>query len=120
MTFDYSDGAVQLKGVLLGHQSSVGQRPGIVLFPDARGIGDHAIERAGRLSELGFVVLVADLYGGGRTAADVAQARELMTELRSDVAHWRARAEAARQALAWQEIVDSARMAAIGYCFGGT
>ncbi|HWZ39267.1 MAG TPA: dienelactone hydrolase family protein [Bradyrhizobium sp.] len=120
MTLDYSDGVAELKGILLGNQSRAGQRPGIVLFPDARGIGHHAIECAERLNALGFVVLVADLYGGGHTAPDVAQARELMSELRSDVARWRARAEAARHALAQLEIVDPARMAAIGYCFGGT
>jgi dienelactone hydrolase len=120
ITLDYSDGATRLKGILLGGRSRAERSPGIVLFPDARGIGHHAIECAQRLGALGFVVLVADLYGGGRTAGDVAQARELMTELRSDVARWRARAEAARHALAQLEIVDRARMAAIGYCFGGT
>ena len=119
-TLDYRDGAVDLCGVLLRDEARTGRRPGIVLFPDARGIGDHAVECAGRLAALGFVVLVADLYGGATTARDIPQARELMGGLRSDVVRWRARAEAARHALAQQDDVDTARMAAIGYCFGGT
>ena len=119
-TLDYRDGAVDLRGVLLRDEARTGRRPGVVLFPDARGIGDHAVECAARLAALGFVVLVADLYGGGATARDVAQAHEWMGRLRADVERWRARAEAARHALAQQDGVDLARMAAIGHCFGGT
>jgi dienelactone hydrolase len=119
-TLDYRDGAVDLRGILVSDETRAGRRPGVVLFPDARGIGDHAVECAGRLAALGFVVLVADLYGGGVTARDIPHARELMGGLRSDVVRWRARAEAARHALAQQNNVDTARVAAIGYCFGGT
>ena len=120
ITVDYSDGVAALKGLLFGDASRAGQRAGLVVFPDARGIGDHAIECAQRLAGLGFVVLVADLYGEGRKAVDVAQAREWMTELRADVARWRARADAALAALARQDMVRASETAAIGYCFGGT
>jgi dienelactone hydrolase len=95
-------------------------RPGIVLFPDARGIGDHAVERARRLAALGFAVLVADLYGNGAPARDMAHAWELMDGLRSDATRWRGRATAALHALSSQEYVDSAKLAAIGFCFGGS
>src|SRR5215475_4734938 len=113
MTVDYSDGVASLKGLLFGHEARADQGPGIVLFPDARGIGDHAIECAKRLAAVGFVVLVADLYGEGRKAVDVPQAREWMTELASDVARWRARADAALGALARQEMVRASELAAI-------
>jgi dienelactone hydrolase len=116
---DYFDGAVELEGRLIIDKSRSDRRPGVVLFPDARGMGTHAIACAERLGSLGYVVLVADLYGGGITARDIAQARELMSELRSDLTRWRARAEAARRALAEQDGVDPERLAAIGYCFGG-
>jgi dienelactone hydrolase len=117
---DYRDAAAALKGIIVSDDQSAGRRPGIVLFPDARGIGDHAIACAKRLAARGFVVLVADLYGGGVTARDIPHARELMGQLRADLTGWRARAEAARLALAQQVNVDAARIAAIGYCFGGT
>jgi dienelactone hydrolase len=119
-TLDYRDGAAALKGIIISDDNRAGRRPGIVLFPDARGIGDHAIACAKRLAALGFVVLVADLYGDGATARDIPHARELMGRLRSDLTRWRARAEAARLALAQRSNVDAARIAAIGYCFGGT
>ena len=119
-TLNYRDGAAALKGILICDEKHTGQRPGIILFPDARGISDHAIACAKRLAALGFVVLVADLYGDGMTARDISHARELMGQLRSDLSRWRARAEAARLALVQQGNVDAARIAAIGYCFGGT
>lgn len=119
-SLDYRDGAVALKGIIICDDKRAGRRPGIVLFPDARGIGGHAIACAERLASLGFVVLVADLYGDGTTARDIPHARELMGQLRSDVTRWRARAEAARLALVRESGVDTARIAAIGYCFGGT
>jgi dienelactone hydrolase len=119
-TLDYQDGTMSLSGLLVHDDKPVTKRPGIVLFPDARGIGEHATDCARRLAMLGFVTLVADLYGNGAHAQDMAQAWELMGNLRSDVARWRGRAQAALGALSGEEIVDPAKLAAIGYCFGGT
>lgn len=119
-SLEYRDSAAELRGVLVTDDSAAARRPGIILFPDARGIGSHAIACAEQLAGLGFVVLVADLYGGGRTAPDVPQAIELMNALRADTARWRERAEAAHLALARRETVDATKLAAIGYCFGGS
>jgi dienelactone hydrolase len=116
----YRDRAFELQGILVTEDSAAGRRPGIVLFPDARGIGTHATARAEQLAALGFVVLVADLYGGGRTAPEVLQAIELMSGLRADTSRWRERAQAARLALSGHDTVDATKLAAIGYCFGGT
>jgi dienelactone hydrolase len=119
-TIDYRDGTQRLSGVLFHDDSFSGMRPGIVVFPDARGMGDDALERARRLTTLGFVTLVADLYGNGTSARDITHARELMADLRSDATRWRGRAGAALETLSFQKNVDSARLAAIGFCFGGT
>jgi dienelactone hydrolase len=119
-TLDYRDGALRLSGLLVRDDKRAGMRPGIVLFPDARGIGKHVIDRAHRLAELGFVALAADPYGDGAQARDMPQALELMGNLRSDVTRWRGRAKAALDALSCQENVDQARLAAVGFCFGGT
>ena len=43
-----------------------------------------------------------------------------MNELRADVERWRQRARAALEALARQPGVDRGKLAAIGYCFGGS
>ncbi len=119
-SLEYRDSAAELRGVLVADDSAAANRPGIILFPDARGIGSQAIACAERLAKLGFVVLVADLYGGGKTVPEVPQAIELMNALRANTARWRERAEAARSALARLKAVDAAKLAAIGYCFGGS
>src|ERR1700747_2742251 len=56
---------LRLSGMFVHNDSGDERRPGIVLFPDACGIGDHAIERARRLAASGIAVLVADLKGNG-------------------------------------------------------
>jgi len=118
-TLDYRDGTVTLKGYL-ADDGRPGTRPGVVLFPEAFGIGEHVIERARRLAALGYVALAADPYGDGAQAKDLPHAIELMTSVRSDVGRWRARAQAALDALCAQPNVDRGKVAAIGYCFGGS
>jgi dienelactone hydrolase len=118
-SIDYADGDVTCRGLLV-HQPLPSSQPGVVLFPDARGLGDTAKRCARRIADCGFVVLIADLYGQGTFTADIPQAHELMMVLRSDVERWRQRGRAALKALAGQPAVDATRLAAIGYCFGGT
>ena len=116
----YSDGPLACRGWLAGGEADSQPRPGVVLFPDARGMGEAAKDCARRLAVEGYVVLVADLYGQGTFAAEMAQAQSLMNELRADVDRWRRRARAALDALATLAAVDRKRLAAIGYCFGGS
>ncbi len=118
-TLEYHDGAVTLKGYVADEGKS-GSRPGVVLFPEAFGIGEHVMERARRLAAVGYVALAADPYGDAAQATDLPGAVAMMTAVRSDVNRWRARAQAALDALSAQSGVDRARLAAIGYCFGGS
>ncbi len=97
-----------------------GKRPGIVVVHEAWGLGDHAMERARMLAKLGYVALAADMYGGRRLATDLPAAMELMGDMRTDPAKLRARAGAAVAALKAQPNVDASKLAAIGFCFGGT
>lgn len=117
---DYADGPLACKGWLVAGEATARPRPGVVLFPDARGMGEAAKDCARRLAGEGYVVLVADLYGHGTFAAEIPQAMQLMNDLRADVTRWRQRARAALEALARQASVDRNRLAAIGYCFGGS
>jgi dienelactone hydrolase len=116
---DYEDGGLACRGLVIRDAAETAPRPGIVMFPDARGIGDTAKAYARRLTER-YVVFIADLYGEGLFTADITRAYELMTALRSDVERWRERAHAALEAAAHLRTVDPTKLAAIGYCFGGT
>jgi dienelactone hydrolase len=117
---EYDDDGLLCRGIAVRERSSVKRLPGVVLFPDARGIGDTARRSARRLAEHGFIVLVADLYGAGAYTAELEQAQARMNALRSDLTRWRARAAAALEAVARLPVVAPEKLAAIGYCFGGS
>jgi dienelactone hydrolase len=95
-------------------------RAGVLVFPEAFGLGEHAISRAERLAALGYVALACDLHGDGRLVDNLEEAVGLLQPLLADPARTRARASSALKALVGHSEVDAARVASIGFCFGGT
>ncbi len=97
-----------------------GKAPGVLVFPEAFGLGDHAMEKAERIArELGYVALACDLHGD-RGIIGMADLGPALEPHRTSAAHVRAHVTGALKALAAQPDVDAGRIAAIGYCFGGT
>lgn len=108
---------VPLTGTLFLPEAS-GPVPGVIVFPDIFGYGDHALERAERLCGLGYAALAADLHGGQRELA----VEPAMAELESFYVQPdrpRRRGDAALKVLREHAAVDDARIAAIGFCYGG-
>jgi len=116
----YTAGKVRAVGYLAWDEKLKGPRPGVVVFPEAFGLNEHARERADRLARLGYTALAADTNGEGAVYNDMAQLRPVIGGLYNDRAELRSRARAALEALASQPQVDAKRLAAIGFCFGGT
>ena len=97
-----------------------GRRPGVLVFPEAFGLGEHAIGRAERLAGMGYVALASDLHGDGLLVDGLEEAIGMLQPLFADPSRTRARAGAGLAALAARPEVDAGRIAAIGFCFGGT
>lgn len=100
--------------------AKAGRRPGILVFPEALGLGEQAKSRAVALAELGYAALACDLHGEGLLVDSIDPARALLEPIRGNSPRIRARAAGGLKALIARDEVDASRIAAIGYCFGGT
>jgi dienelactone hydrolase len=117
---EYRQGDATLDGYLVYVDSYHGTRPGVLVFHEWTGLQPFEKERADRLARLGYVAFAADVYGKSVRAKDREEAARLANIYKSDRKLMRARAVAALDVLKSQERVDATRIAAIGYCFGGT
>jgi dienelactone hydrolase len=116
----YEAGGLTMIGEL-HRPSGLGRAPGVLVFPEAFGLGPHALHRAERIAaELGYVALACDLWGERKQISSLPEVMPLLGALTSDPAALRARVTGALDALKAQPEVDGARVAAIGFCFGGT
>jgi dienelactone hydrolase len=117
---EYRDGDLNLRGFLGFDDSKSGRRPGVLVMPEAFGLGAQVKRRVERLAELGYVALAGDPYGDGLQVSDLQEAIQRAMALFADPSKSRARARAALDKLASLPQVDPDRLAAIGYCMGGT
>jgi dienelactone hydrolase len=119
-TITYKDGDVECKGFLAYDDAIGGPRPGVLVVHEIWGLNDYARSRAEQLARMGYVALAADMFGEGKTAEHPADAMAMGRKVRENVEAWRRRALAGIDALKAQPQCDSSRLAAIGYCFGGS
>jgi dienelactone hydrolase len=117
----YKQGDAELKGFLAWDDAVEGRRPAVLLVPEWWGLNDYIRKRAEQVASLGYVVLAADIYGNGRSTRDPKEARGLSGSfLKGDRTLLRERASAGLQTLLDNPLADRERVAAMGYCFGGT
>jgi dienelactone hydrolase len=117
---DYKQGDTTLEGYLAYDDSITGKRPGVLVVHQWLGLTDYEKHRAEQLAALGYVAFCADIYGKGNQPKNVQEAGALAGKYKNDRALLRARVNAALDVLEKNEFMDTKRVAAIGYCFGGT
>ncbi len=117
---DYKDGDVQLQGFLAYNDVAPGNAPGVLIVHEWWGHNDYARMRAKQLAELGYVAFALDMFGKGVKADNPTDAGKLAGQFYNDRNLMRSRATAGLNVLKSQKMVDPQRIAAIGYCFGGS
>jgi len=117
---EYRQGATILEGYLAWDDANGAKRPGVLIVHEWTGINDHMKQRAEMLARLGYVAFAADIYGKGIRPVAQTEAAKTAGIYKDDRPLMRARVRAGLEELKKQKYVDPQRIAAIGYCFGGT
>ncbi len=117
---EYRQGGTVLEGYLVYDKAVKTARPGILVIHDWMGVSDFVKRQADSLAGLGYVAFAADIYGKGVRPTDANQARIESGKYKDSIPLLRARARAGLDYLAKVSVVDSLKLAVIGYCFGGT
>jgi dienelactone hydrolase len=117
---EYKQGDTVLEGLAVYDDAIQGKRPAVLVVHQWKGLGDYEKKRAEMLARLGYNVFAADIYGQGVRPQAPSDAGAQAGKYRNDRGLLRARVRAGLDVLARHALTDPKRMAAIGYCFGGT
>ncbi|HEV2355878.1 MAG TPA: dienelactone hydrolase family protein [Puia sp.] len=104
----------------LAYNDSIkGKRPAILVVPEWWGLNEYPRMRARMLAELGYVAMAVDVYGNDRVADSPSAAQAYATPFYTHPEKAKVRIDSAISRLKTFDVVDTAHIGAIGYCFGG-
>ncbi len=115
----YQADGVTLTGYL-AYRKDIEAQPAVLVVHEWWGHNNYARKRAEMLAQLGYTAFALDMYGDGKLAEHPSDAKKFMTEVLEKSGAVAARFNAAMDILKQQPIIDSQKIAAIGYCFGGS
>jgi dienelactone hydrolase len=116
---EYEHEGVTLEGFHVYDDAVEGKRPAVLVIHQWTGLTDYEKQRSRMLAELGYNVFAADIYGKGVRPVPPAAGQEA-GKYKGDRKLYRGRLNAGLAVLQKDERTDAAKIAAIGYCFGGT
>ena len=116
----YKQGDTVLQGTLAWDDAVKGKRPGVLIVHEWWGHNDHARAQARRYAEAGYVAFALDMYGKGKVATHPKDAGAMAAEATKDPGVVSARFDAALAQLKAAPQVDPEKIAAVGYCMGGS
>src|SRR5216683_202287 len=117
---DYKDGDKPLYGYLVYDDAVSGKRPGVLLAHSRAGMSEAALKDSDMIARMGYVVFAEDIFGKGILPKEVPEMTAQTTIYNSDRPLMRKRATAGFDVLKASPLVDAAKLAVVGYCFGGT
>ena len=120
---EWKIGKQVFSGYLVYDDANAMKRPGLVMVPDWLGVTPAAVDKARQIAGDDYVVLVVDMYGKGVRPKDAAEALTQVKKVYADVPMMRVRINKAVDALrthAGDAPLDPEKIAALGFCFGGS
>src|ERR1700704_4983476 len=117
---EYKQGDTPLRGYLAYDDAVTGKRPGVLLAHNRAGMSEVALNDAVMIAKLGHVVFAEDIFGKDVLPKTIPEMTEQTTIYNQNRPLMRARATAGFDVLKANPMVDAAKLAVIGYCFGGT
>lgn len=115
----YTGDGVNMNGFIVYDENKEGTRPAVIVIHEWWGLNDYAKSRAKQLAELGYIAMALDMYGEGKTADNPDAAGKYAMPFYKDPEMMKRRFDAALAKLKTYSQTDTAKIAAIGYCFGG-
>ncbi len=116
----YNSDTTTLNGFVVYDGASTEKRPAVLVVPEWWGVNDYTKTRARELAKLGYIAMAVDFYGNGSNAANPQEAAAMAGPFYKDPALVKSRIDAALAKLKEYGQVDTNKLAAIGYCFGGS
>lgn len=116
----YTYDGVTMKSYVAYNEKQQGKRPAIIVVPEWWGNNDYSKMRARMLAELGYIAIAVDIYGDGKIGTDPKEAQALATPFYQNPELGKSRIEAAVEKIKEYPQTDPDKLAAIGYCFGGS
>lgn len=115
----YKDGNQNLNGLQINSSKKKTQKPGILILPAWKGIDKLSKDTAESLSQMGYHVFIADIYGEGNYPKDNSEAGKNAGFYKKNIEAYQKRIS-----LALEQLIKSGanpeNIVIIGYCFGGT
>ena len=116
----YTGDSVTMNGFVVYDENIKGVRPAVLVVHEWWGLNDYSKMRARELAKLGYIAMAVDMYGEGKQADNPELAGQLATPFYADPQMAKRRFDAAVEKLKSYSQTDVNKIAAIGYCFGGT
>ena len=109
-----------LDGYVAYDENIEGKRPAVLVVHEWWGLNDYVKMRVRELAKLGYIAMALDMYGNGKRADNPTDAGNLAGPFYQNPQMAKERFDAALVKLKSYSQADASKVAAIGYCFGGT
>jgi len=122
-TVEWTQDGTRFHSVLVYDDAVSTKRPGLVMVPNWYGVNDMAVKKAEMIAGRDYVILLTDMYGEKVRPTSNDQAQAAVKPLYGNRGLMRKRIGVALDQLREQAKtapIDVAKLAAIGFCFGGS